>query len=132
MRIWDYIEETWLEIIYSLGMTIYLFRLNRLNNELLSHNFEGAFELLQYRNCIAVKFFFIALFLFIVGCYLSWKRIKIIRFQEDTFSGMLVSIFVLIILVILLILLIIFIDNPILKAVLLAVLAVGSFISLAK
>lgn len=118
MRVRGCIKKFFLESIYVIVMAIFLFWLNDLNHELLAYNFTGAFELLKYRNYIALKFFGLAVAFFIAGCYLLYRRVKIIQTKVDSFDEMMISFAAIVIIVVLLILLIIFIDNPILKAVL--------------
>lgn len=124
MRIRDYIANVLWEIIYLGVMAVYLVKLNMLNQELVSRDFGGAFELLQYKNYAPLTYFGIAAVLFLVGCLLIWREIRHITWEMDTFQEIIVSCLAIIVTFVLLILLIIFIDNPILRSIFVAGLVV--------
>lgn len=117
MRVRDYIAEVVWEIIYLVVTVVYLFRLGALNRELLSCDFGGAFELLQYRDCAPLKFFWGAVILFLIGCFLVNRGIRRTRTKIETFEEMVVSCLAILLMVVLLVLIIVFINNPILRAV---------------
>lgn len=132
MKIGDCIKNLLWEIIYSVTMTVYLIRLNALNKELLSGNFINVFELLQYKDYAPLTFFGVALFLFLIGCFLIWLRIRRYRWGMDTFEDLVMSFLAIVTIFILLILLIVFINNPILRAVFAAGLVVLGVLGFGK
>lgn len=117
MRIREYIVKVWKEIIFTIVMIIYLVELNDLNKELNSYDFDSPFALLQYKDFVAVKFFIVALILFLIGCFLVWHGIRYLLRKCDSFEEMITMILSVMVTTGLLILLIVFIDNPILRAV---------------
>lgn len=132
MTVGDYIKGELLEIIYSVVMIIYLFKLNTLNKELLSNNFDGAYDLLQYKDFVPIKFFGVAFGLFLVGCFLLYRGFHRVLKKRLSFEEIIISALAVIIIFILLIVLIVFIDNPILKAVLSFVLGGVAVIAVAS
>lgn len=117
MNVWRYIKILWLEEVYSVITLIYLFQLNALNKELLLKNFESPFQLLVYEEWRPIKFFVAALVFFGVGLVISWRGGNRIKDGDFTFCEVFIFIFALILVVTLLILIIVFINNPILRAV---------------
>lgn len=105
------------EIIYIILTIIYLVKLNILNKELLSCNFNNSFELLQYKNYTPVIYFAIAIALFFIGCFLEYRRFSCIWNQENSFEEIMLSLLALLLMPVLLILLIALIKIPILKAI---------------
>lgn len=130
MRMKECIVKVWKEILFAFAMIVYLVQLSDLNKELNFMDFDSSFELLQYRDFIAVKFFIVALVLFFIGCVLVWQGMRCLLRKCDSFEEMITMILVIAGIVGLLILLIIFINNPILKAILTVVLCVCGFISI--
>lgn len=117
MNAWSNIKFFWIEEIYSIITMLYLTQLNTLNKELLLENFESPMQLLVYDGWRPIKFFAMALVLFGAGLVVLWQRGNQIRYGELTYCEILKSIFALILVMTFLVLIIIFIDNPILKAV---------------
>lgn len=122
---WGYcLIKNWYNLLYEVIVVVYLICLSRLNKELLAKKFDAPFELLLYKDAAAMKFFVMALVLFLLGIiliYLAaklWKRIE--NFEEA------VSVALTIVgIALLLILIIIFIDNPIFRAILSTIFIVG-------
>lgn len=124
MSVKDYIiNELW-EIIYLIVMVLYLFNLNALNKELSWCDFSSPFELLQYRGYAPLTYFGVAAVLFMIGCLLVYRGVRRIRYEMDLFGEIAVSCLGILAVIILLVLLIIFINNPILRAVFVAVLVI--------
>ena len=119
-----YVGKLWYKVIYLFGVLVYLFNLNKCNKELLAQNFDSAFALLAYKDYVALKFFGMALGLFAVGCYLIYQEGRELKSGLEDFREIIIAFCTIIVVVVLLILIIEFIDNPILQAVLTAVLAV--------
>lgn len=129
MKIKECILGMWKEIIFAVVMVIYLSQLHSLNKELNICNFDDAFALLEYKEWMPVKFFLVAVLLFLIGCLLIYGEARYWRRQCNSFEEMIIVLLTIIIMVGLLILLIIFINNPILKAILTACLGICGFIS---
>lgn len=122
-------EKLWYKVIYFVLVIVYLISLNNLNEELLSQNFDVAFTLLAYNNYAAIKFFIMALGLFLIGCYLIYREVRNLKIGLENFEEIIVALATIVIIVTLLLLIIVFIDNPILQAVLTAVLVVVGGVS---
>jgi len=126
MNVIDYVKYLLPEGLYSITSMIYLFFLNALNKRLLSINFDNnPFELLSYEGYNPVKFFVMALILFIIGVCLMFYRKNCIRDRALSFGETVATLIALVIILVFLVLIFSFIDNPILKAVLL-VLGIGA------
>lgn len=122
----------WKEIIFVIVMIAYLVQLNALNRELIFYGFDSSFELLSYNDYIPLKFFGIAIILFVIGCILVHHDFCCLREKCDSFEEMIAMFLAIGVTIILLILLIIFIDNPILRAVFSAGLIILTFASAGK
>lgn len=118
MNVADYVKHLLPEIIYSVVSTIYLFRLDKLNKELLSMNFGNSFKLMAYENYAPTKFFMFVLVLFGIGCYLVVHRGYSIIREPQSFDEIVSAIMAIVVTIIFLILLFMFINNPILRAIL--------------
>ena len=116
-RLIEILKRYWKELIYIVVVIIYLCKLNILNHRLLEENFSSYFALLMYENNIAVYYFAVAMFLFILGGDLGYRRIKKILDDLDDGEDILISILFTICILVLLVLIICFINNPILKAI---------------
>ncbi len=119
-----YVGKLWYKIIYLILVIVYLVNLDKLNNELLTQNFDSAFALLAYKDYVAIKFFAMALGLFAVGCYFIYREGRELKSGLENFREIIIAFCTIIVVSVLLILIIVFIDNPILQAVLTAVLVV--------
>lgn len=119
-----YVGKLWYKIVYLILVIVYLVNLHKLNQELLTQNFDSAFALLAYKDYVALKFFGMALGLFAVGCYLIYREVRELKSGLEDFREIIIAFCTIIVVIVLLILIIVFIDNPILQAVLTAVLAV--------
>lgn len=122
---WGYcLIRNWYNLLYEVIVVVYLICLNRLNKELLAKKFDAPFELLLYKDAAAMKFFAMALVLFLLGIiliYLAAKLWKRIESFEEAVSVALTIVGI----ALLLILIIIFIDNPIFRAILSTIFIVG-------
>ena len=116
-----YLERLWYKIIYGVLSVVYLVRLNMLNKRLLMYNFDSPVALLSYSDGVAIKFFAYAVILFGIGAFLEYAEYKWMKYDADDVRDVIVSVCTMIVLGILLILIIVFIDNPILRAVLMMV-----------
>lgn len=120
MRLRDYISKELWAILYLAAMIPYLFKLNALNKALLSCTFGNPFALLQYKNYTPLKFFGIAVLLFLLGGILAYHVGYRIRREIESFGEIVTAFVALLMIIVLLALLIVFIDNPILRAVFMA------------
>lgn len=112
-----------LTILYLLGTIIYIIHLNILNDELkafTSTGIQNAIDVITYKNGIAMKFFIVALAIVIIGLgiivYLMASRLEVALY-------LLIAYIVLIIVCIIAI--IVFINNPILKSILIVTCGLG-------
>lgn len=117
MRDRNWILKFFKEIVYAIVMSVYLIKLNYLNQELSVNAFSDSFELLQYREFLPVKYFAAALILFLVGCVLISCAFRNLLEDADSFEEVMMFIVVIVILLVLLVLLFVFINNPILRAI---------------
>lgn len=122
-----YVEKLWYKIIYLLVVIVYLVRLSKLNKELLEYNFDDAFTLLKYNDGAPIKFFALAVVLFGIGCYMIFREVKRLKMEQGDFREITISICSIIGVVILLYLIFCFIDNPILRAILVAMGTIAGF-----
>ena len=116
-----YLKRLWFKILYSVVVVIYLVRLDELNKQLIRYNFKSPIALLSYNDGVATMFFGYAVFFFCVGGLLEYLEYRWIRYKADGARDIIVSVCTMVVLGVLLILIIVFIDNPILKAVLMFV-----------
>lgn len=122
MRVVDYLEFLWLELIYFFGTVIYLFKLDKLNRILNDLKVDNSILLLGYDNGKPIIYFLAFLALFGLGINRIWMKIKYFRY-ECTERGEVIAIIVTVLVIFtLMILLIIFIDVPILQAIFVAIL----------
>lgn len=113
------LRESWKEIVYLIVTVIYLIFLNRLNHILLSKfDNDDYFNILFYNNYETIIYFVIAIVLFFIGTMLIIYRWKEIRDMELEFEDIILNFIIMFILCVLMILIVIFINNPILRAVL--------------
>lgn len=120
----------WYALIYYITVLIYLSRLRLLNIELKSQNFNTSMELLLYKNKSALKFFLLALILFLWGCgIVSYCIHQIKECVKRDPSASLPFIFISFITLAFLIHIICAISIPILQAVLSVSLLIGVGIS---
>lgn len=131
MDIKYYAKKNWYKIIYLFVVIIYLFCLQKLNKELLEQHFD-AFDLLAYKDYVAVKYFAVALGLFIIGVILIYMEVRCLKEGLEDFGEILVAIITIMVIIVLLVLIIKFINNPILKAILSVVLIIGGGIALTE
>lgn len=117
MNFLDYVKYLWLEEIYSIFAIIYLFNLDKLNKRLLSMTFDNAFKLVAYDSYAPAKFFLLVLVLFGIGCCLVAKRCFNIMEEPLSFGEIISSLVAIVVIIIFLICLIVFINNPILRAI---------------
>lgn len=118
MNIIDGAKFLFPEVAYSIVATIYLIKLDYLNKRLLSLGFKNSFDLMAYEHYTPTKFFLFALVLFGIGCYLVFSRCCRIFRQSMKFEELIAAFIAIIVIIVLLILLFTFINNPILRAVL--------------
>lgn len=116
-----YVRKIWYKGIYLIATIVYLVCLNKLNHVLLMQNFESSFKLLSYDNNIALKYFAVGVILFVIGCILLYQEgKKFMRGLED-FAEVIIGMATIIVVLILVILIIVFINNPILRAILVTI-----------
>lgn len=114
-------NKLWYKIIYVIVVGIYIARLNVFNNELRIRHFDSAFSLLAYKEYASIKYFVVALILFLWGIILIYMEMQHIKCDEKLYEDIVISFFSIIVIVGLLIAIIVFISNPILRAILIAV-----------
>ena len=117
MKVLDGIKYLMFDEIYFIISIVYLFRLNEVNKELLQMGFSNAIGLLIYNEYMALKFFVLALILFLIGLLLGKHRVSNILWVRRSFGEIVLNIFSTVIIVILVIALMVFINNPIMRAV---------------
>lgn len=128
---WGYcLIRNWYNLLYAVVTSVYLVRLVRLNEELLAEEFATAFELLLYKDAVAIKFFGMALLLFLLGIIFISVAVRLWR-KAESFEEMVSVILTVAVIAVLLLLIIVFIDNPIFRAILSVVLMVGGGVALA-
>lgn len=120
MNIKEYLKYLFKEIIYSVVAIYYLVRLDILNKQLEQEDFLSPFELLRYENYKPIFYFFIAGALFLLDMLMIGHRIHKIRESYMGFEEIILNIVAILILANFLILILAFIDNPILRAIILA------------
>lgn len=109
----------WGEIVYLIITVIYLLLLNNFNHVLLSKfDYDDYFNILFYNNYETILYFLFAFILFLIGAGLIVRRWRKIRYEDLEFEDIILHLIAMVILLILIILIIAFINNPILKAVL--------------
>lgn len=117
----------WKELVFIFTTTIYLFFLNALNNDLFKEYKEININLLFYKNGIPIYYFVGAVILCIAGVMLIHERIKMFKFSDygryikNTLEDFIVDIVVIIVLLVFIGLIIYFINNPILRAMILLI-----------
>lgn len=131
MNVVGYVKFLLIEEIYSIVTAIYLVKLNKLNKVLSSERFDESIRLLAYNNWEPMKYFVIALCLFVLGGCIILRRVNYVRFKKLYFGEMVSVLVAVMIMLILLILLFIFINNPILRAIF-AALSVGTVLLFKK
>ena len=95
-----------------------MIKLNLLNKELLDEYIhEDSLELLKYREYLPLKYFAVAVFLTIVAIILIMRKIRLLRRESSEFAEVVFSILLIILLFISIVLIIQFINNPILRAI---------------
>lgn len=121
MNIKNYVRVLLPEEIYAVITIMYLISLDKLNNQLLSMKFENPFKLLLHDGSKPIWYFAIALTLFVTGGIIIYCRIKKIYRESLCFGEMIASLVSVMVLIAFLILLYVFINNPILRAIFVAV-----------
>lgn len=112
------IKFAYKEIVYFVVLIVYLIKLNLLNKELLDEYIhEDSLELLKYREYLPLKYFAVAVFLTIVAIILIMRKIRLLRRESSEFAEVVFSILLIILLFISIVLIIQFINNPILRAI---------------
>lgn len=131
MNISNYIKLVIKELIYMVITMIFLIRLNILNKILLEEVVsQNPFELLMYEKCLPLKYFVGAIILVIAGIVLIIFRCDQMKKENIELGEMVCSIIILILTIMFISLIIYFINNPILRAVLMAVCAAIGVLSL--
>lgn len=111
----------WKELVFVLITTIYLFFLNALNHNLLKEYKEISLDMLFYKDGIPIYYFLMAVALCIAGVLLIHERIKMFKFggygnyTTNTLKDFIIDIIVIIVLLVFIGLIIYFINNPILR-----------------
>ncbi len=120
----DYLAFSLIEVIYLIATCIYLFKLHALNR-VLSPFSDNAYEVLTYKDGIAIYYFVIALVMMGIGAFIiKWRlsQFKNKYLQEEEKMAIIINV---IVICCLFLAIWIFINNPILRAVILALIGVG-------
>ena len=124
MNVEKYLKKLWYKIVYLVIANVYIHSLGNLNEELLRQNFSTPFELLEYKNCIAVKYFVVAIALFIIGCCLVYHEIKKMRREYEYIDDMIIAVVTIALVAVTLLNIFVAINNPILRAILACIIVV--------
>ena len=124
MNVKKYLKKLWYKIVYLVIANVYIHSLGNLNEELWRQNFGTPFELLEYKNYIAVKYFVVAVALFIIGCCFVYHEIKKMRHEYEYIADMIIAVITIAIVVVTLLNIFVAINNPILRAILACIIAV--------
>lgn len=123
MDVKEYIKFLLPEEIYVMITIVYLRKLDSLNKQLFSIRFESPLDLLVYDDSKPVWYFIVAVCLFIVGGIIIYHRVKSVFRKTLCFGEVVSSMVSIVVIISFLVLIYIFINNPILRAVLVAVAA---------
>ena len=117
-----YIKLIGLDIVYSVFLIIFLYKLNILNHILLlkETETENIFYLLAYNNYSVLKYFSYAIILLFLAIVLIYFKYKMYTEQSHTINEVYIIIVVVIGLFVSIWLIIFFINNPILRIILTA------------
>lgn len=117
-----YIKLIGLDIVYSVFLIIFLYKLNILNHILLLKETENEniFYLLAYNNYSVLKYFSYAIILLFLAIVLIYFKYKMYTEQSHTINEVYIIIVVVIGLFVSIWLIIFFINNPILRIILTA------------
>jgi hypothetical protein len=124
MNVEKYLKKLWYKIVYLVIANVYIHSLGNLNEELLRQNFSTPFELLEYKNCIAVKYFVVAIALFIIGCCLVYHEIKKMQREYEYIDDMIIAVVTIALVAVTLLNIFVAINNPILRAILACIIVV--------
>ncbi len=124
MNVKKYLKKLWYKIVYLVIANVYIHSLGNLNEELLRQNFSTPFELLEYKNCIAVKYFVVAIALFIIGCCLVYHEIKKMQREYEYIDDMIIAVVTIALVAVTLLNIFVAINNPILRAILACIIVV--------
>ena len=124
MNVEKYLKKLWYKIVYLVIANVYIHSLGNLNEELLRQNFSTPFELLEYKNCIAVKYFVVAIALFIIGCCLVYHEIKKMQREYEYIDDMIIAVVTIARVAVTLLNIFVAINNPILRAILACIIVV--------
>ena len=124
MNVEKYLKKLWYKIVYLVIANVYIHSLGNLNEELLRQNFSTPFELLEYKNCIAVKYFVVAIALFIIGCCLVYHEIKKMQREYEYIDDMIIAVVAIALVAVTLLNIFVAINNPILRAILACIIVV--------
>lgn len=112
-----------LEGSYAIFVVFFLYKLYRLNQELLSLSAGTPFELLRYHHYKPLYFFAAAVVLSIFGAGIIIYFVHNIRYSELDPIFLFSAFLLIFVNILLIVLIVIFINNPILRAIILAVAA---------
>lgn len=115
------------EEVYFIYTTIYLIKLNALNNIIRNMN---TFDLLLYKNGLPIFYFLLAIILVAIGSFLGWRLIKELFDEEYNLKETLIIGLVILLIFVFIILIFIFINNPILRAIISAIVVLAGYIFL--
>lgn len=124
MNVEKYLKKLWYKIVYLVIANVYIHSLGNLNEELLRKNFSTPFELLEYKNYIAVKYFVVAIALFIIGCCLVYHEIKKMQREYEYIDDMIIAVVTIALVAVTLLNIFVAINNPILRAILACIIVV--------
>ncbi len=124
MNVEKYLKKLWYKIVYLVIANVYIHNLGNLNEELLRQNFSTPFELLEYKNYIAVKYFVVAIALFIIGCCLVYHEIKKMQREYEYIDDMIIAVVTIALVAATLLNIFVAINNPILRAILACIIVV--------
>lgn len=80
--------------------------------------------MLEYKNCIAVKYFVVAIALFIIGCCLVYHEIKKMQREYEYIDDMIIAVVTIALVAVTLLNIFVAINNPILRAILACIIVV--------
>lgn len=124
MNVEKYLKKLWYKIVYLVIANVYIHSLGNLNEELLRQNFSTPFELLEYKNYIAVKYFVVAIALLIIGCCLVYHEIKKMQHEYEYIDDMIIAVVTIALVAVTLLNIFVAINNPILRAILACIMVV--------
>lgn len=125
-KIISYLEFSIMEMLYFVFASIFLYKLFKLNQSLASIS-ENAFEVLTYNDSIAVYYFIFTIVFIAIGVFAIRHRFNQLQNHDLEELEAIYVVVNILLLIVLIIIEIVFINNPILRAIMIALLAIGGF-----